>query len=117
MDQQPVVLLDQQPLYPGVSGWIECLNETLNGLVVAAFVLASTTHVGLLYQGGKPAFRSFSLASVSRCCYYRATFAPDILECGRCSISPKASPASRDWQGLASNQGSNCGVPETAPRT
>ena len=111
MAQQPVVLLDQQPLYPGVSGWIECLNETLNGLVVAAFVLASTTHVGLLYQGGKPAFRSFSLASVSH------TFAPDILECGRCSISPKASPASRDWQGLASNQGSNCGVPETAPRT
>jgi hypothetical protein len=63
--------MDQQPVYAGASAWIECLNETLNGLVVAAFALAFTTHMGLLYQGGTPAspqFGSFSLASVSRCC-------------------------------------------------
>ena len=44
--------------------WIECLNDTLNGLLVAALVIASITQMGLLYQGGKTQFRSFSLARV-----------------------------------------------------
>jgi hypothetical protein len=47
---------------PVVPAWIEISNDTLNGLVVAALFLASTTELGLLYQGGKPQFRSFSLA-------------------------------------------------------
>ena len=46
-----------------VPAWIECLNDTLNGLLVAALVIASVTQMGSLYQGGKPQFRSFSLAA------------------------------------------------------
>ena len=46
-----------------VPAWIECLDDTLNGLVVAALVLASMTQMGLLYQGGKLQSRSFSLAA------------------------------------------------------
>ena len=44
-----------------VPAWIECLDDVLNGLVVAALVMASMTQMGLLHQGGKPHFRSFSL--------------------------------------------------------
>ena len=54
--------------HAGVTAWIECLDDILNGLVVTALILASTTQMGSLYQGGKPTgpqFRSFSLASVS----------------------------------------------------
>ncbi len=50
---------------PVAPAWIECLNDTLNGLVVAALFMAFTTEMGLLYQRGNPArpqFRSFSLA-------------------------------------------------------
>jgi hypothetical protein len=50
---------------PVAPAWIECVNDTLNGLVVVALFMASTTEMGLLYQRGNPArpqFRSFSLA-------------------------------------------------------
>jgi hypothetical protein len=56
-----------------VPAWIECLNETLNGLVVAALIIASITQMGLLYKGGKPQFRSFSLAA---CCAAPANNTP-----------------------------------------
>jgi hypothetical protein len=48
-----------QPIVPA---WIESLNDSLNGLLVAALFLASTTEFGLLYQGVNPQFRIFSLA-------------------------------------------------------
>lgn len=48
---------------PVVPAWIATLNDSLNGLVVAALFLASTTEFGFLYQRGNPQFRSFSLAS------------------------------------------------------
>ena len=56
-----------------VPAWIECLNETLNGLVVAALVIASITQMGLLYKGGKFQFGSFSLAA---CCAAPANNTP-----------------------------------------
>ena len=56
-----------------VPAWIECLNDTLNGLLVAALVIASITQMGLLYKGGNSQFRSFSLAA---CCAAPANNAP-----------------------------------------
>jgi hypothetical protein len=68
-----------------VPAWIECLDDTLNGLVVAALVMASMTQMGLLYQGGKSQFRSFSLACVS--CRSGQQHSREELPCDRYSAA------------------------------
>jgi hypothetical protein len=71
---------------PVVPAWSETLTDSLNGLVVAALFLASTTEFGLLYQEGNPQFRSFSLA----CHAVPADSRPSALR-SACTASPSRS--------------------------